>query len=168
MIRTISAALAVSLGLLAAGCGGDDPAGTAGADLKPIDPDGPRGAIELTQEGERISGTITLDGLEPGSAHAVHLHGAPSGDFSCAGEKTDHHLINFPDLVADEGGTAELAIDVAAPEGTLRAGTYVMAHENPRTPGQVATDAVVVEHGMAMSTGTDNPPIACADVPGGA
>lgn len=168
MIRTTSVAIALSLAALAAGCGGDDPASGTGAELKPIEPAGPRGTIDLVQEGEQISGTITLGGLEPGSAHAVHLHGTADEDFSCAGERIDRHLINFPDMVADESGTAELEIDVVAPGGMIRAGTYVMAHENPRSMGQVATEAVVVDHSVAMTMSVDNPPIACADVPGGA
>lgn len=165
MISRAVAVLILSIGLIASGCGTDE-AGT-GAELKPIESDGPRGSIDLVQEGDQITGTIRLGGLEPGTAHAAHLHGEPGGEFSCAGEKTSAHLINFPDLVADYRGVAELSVDITAPPGTLRAGTYVMAHENPRTVGQVATEAVVIEPGAGMMVEMENPPIACADVPAG-
>lgn len=163
MIRRAAAVVILSIGLIAAGCGDDD-AGS-GAELKPIDSGGPRGSIDLAQEGDQITGTIRLAGLEPGSAHAAHLHGEPGGEFSCSGERTSAHLINFPDLVADDEGVAELSVEITAPAETLRAGTYVMAHENPRTMGEVATEAVVVEPGKAMMMAMENPPIACGDVP---
>ena len=152
----------VALLIIAAGCAGDD--APDGGALKPIEPDGPRGSIDLVQRGERISGTIRLEGLDPGSAHAAHLHGAPGGQFSCAGERTPAHLINFPDLVADDAGVAELSLDITAPAATLRPGTYVMVHERPRVAGEVATEAEIVPAGMAMDMGVENPPIACGDV----
>lgn len=149
---------------IAAGCGGSD--AESGTPLKPIESNGPRGSIDLVQEGEQVSGTIRLAGLEPGSAHAAHLHGEVDGQFSCAGERTMAHLVNFPDLVADDDGVAEIRLDFTAPADTLRAGTYVMAHENPRTVGEIATDARVMAPGMMTMDRAENPPIACGDITG--
>lgn len=170
-VRTLAAAgLAAVIG--AAGCGG----GSDGAvELRAIGLEDLQGSAELRQEGSNVVGMIRVTGLEPLSAHAAHIHGVPGEHHGCEEERrTTNHLVNLPDVVADESGVAEMTINVRAPDGTIRDGTYLMLHTNPaashheggaptgsrRDPAAILAAYMPVDDSAGAA---DNPPIACAE-----
>jgi hypothetical protein len=108
--------------------------------IEPSTNGGPRGVGLLREQAGRISGSVVVWGLEPGTRHAVHFHGP---DSSC-GTKADPVAIH-PDLEADDEGVATAQLDIAAPSDILRPGFYYNVHAE-------------------SSTVSDNPEIACGDV----
>jgi hypothetical protein len=131
---------------LAFGALRDDDDGTSGAhtvaELKigPSMTGGPRGVGLLRQRNERLSGSVVVWGLDPGSRHAVHFHGP---DSSC-GTKADPVAVH-PDLEADADGVATARFDIPTPSDILRPGFYYNVHAE-------------------SSAVSDNPEIACGDV----
>jgi hypothetical protein len=108
--------------------------------IEPSTTGGPQGVGLLRQQGERLSGSVVVWGLEPGSRHAVHFHGP---DSSC-GTKADPVAVH-PDLEADADGVASAQVDIAAPNDILRPGFYYNVHAE-------------------SSAVSDNPEIACGDL----
>jgi Cu-Zn family superoxide dismutase len=108
----------------------------AQAVLAPTQGNGVSGQFDLsgTATGVRLSGTV--QGLEPGSRHGIHVHEA--GDCSAADAKSagehynpgrhrhgdpstaQHHLGDMPNLVADSSGEARFETEIAG--ATLAAG----------------------------------------------
>jgi hypothetical protein len=121
---------------------GDEATATQSAELQiqPTTSGGPRGVGLLLQQGGRVSGSVVVWGLEPGSLHAVHFHGP---DSSC-GTKADPVAVHA-DLEADDDGVASVQVDIAAPDDMLRPGFYYNVHAE-------------------SSAVSDNPEIACGDV----
>ena len=191
----LAALAAATLALGLAGCGDDD-ADTGEGDeettaipFSSIADSGASGQVSLTQDGDRVSGTIELDGLEPGTAHAMHVHGVAGEDHGCAEpERTAEHLIDLPDLLADDDGVGRIEIDVESPLQAIRSGTYIMVH---RDPGAHDAEMDGMDDGMGDATSSaariilvhngedhsspedaeahragDNPPIACAEFSG--
>ena len=109
-------------------------------EIEPSTTGGPRGVGLMRQRGRRVSGSVVVWGLEPGSRHAVHFHGP---DSSC-GTKADPVAVH-PDLEADDEGVASAQLDIAAPNDMLRPGFYYNIHAE-------------------SSAVSDNPEIACGDV----
>jgi hypothetical protein len=135
---------------LAFGALGDDDDGATEAqtvaelEIEPSTTGGPQGVGLLRQRGGKVSGSVVVWGLEPGSLHAVHFHGP---DSSC-GTKADPVAIH-PDLDADADGVAIAQVDIAAPNDILQPGYYYNVHAE-------------------SSAVSDNPEIACGDLlPGG-
>jgi hypothetical protein len=182
---------ATILALGAAGCGddGDEAADhTTAIGFSQIADSGVSGQVDLTQDGTRVTGNIEVSGLEPGTAHAMHIHGMAGKDHGCAeDERTSEHLINLPDVTADDEGVGRIEIDIEGPADAIREGTYIMVHQNP-TPASMDGDMsgdtlrgdadatsqaglILVHAGEDHSTqeeaeahrAKDNPPIACAE-----
>lgn len=187
-------ALVVALGLTLVGAsacsddGDDSAAGGSEITVNEIDASGVSGTATLSEEDGRVRGTIVLTGFEPSTRHAAHIHGVAGEDHGCAAaDRTDEHLVNLPDLVANSEGRANLSLDIAAPEGTIRTGTYLMVHANP-TADTMETDMdsnddgasagpsiVLVHNGEDHSTeeeadahaaATANPAVACGEFSG--
>lgn len=147
---------------VAAGCGDDEPptaAATAdgsGFTLAATDDaaGAERAVAYLRQDDDRLRGWIVAWGLEPGSAHAAHLHAnAPGEDeAACSGARTTRHAVEFGDLVAGADGVASHRVDMLAGEDVVRPGAYVMIHAHGMAAGG----------GPAM--GGDNPGILCGDI----
>jgi hypothetical protein len=108
--------------------------------IEPSTSGGPEGVGLLREQDGRVSGSVVVWGLEPGTRHAVHFHGPNS---SC-GEKADPVAIH-PDLEAGADGVAMAQLEIDAPAEILRPGFYYNVHAEP-------------------STVSDNPEIACGDV----
>ncbi len=175
-----AAALVVATGFAVGGCGDEESSATgSGVALQPIGASGVTGSVGLVQSGTTVSGTIRIDGLQPGSSHDAHIHGVAGEDHACAADqRTSEHLVDLPNIVADDKGVAQAEINVTAPEDTIRTGTYLMVHALPGAhPGggegvdheqsndSAATAilaAYVPVHGGAP-TAPYNPAIACAD-----
>ena len=178
---------ATILALGAAGCGDDGDEAedhTTAIGFSQIADSGVSGEVDLTQDGTRVTGNIEVFGLEPGTAHAMHIHGVAGKDHGCAeDERTSEHLINLPDVTADDEGVGRIEIDIEGPADAIREGTYIMVHQDP-TPGSMDGDmsgggadatsqaqVILVHAGEDHSTteeaeahqAMDNPPIACAE-----
>ncbi len=196
MIRTrrgaaLIAVTAVTLALGVAGCGDDDNgdgSSTTSIEFSQIADSGVSGEVDLSQERNRVIGTIEVSGLEPGSAHAMHIHGVTGEDHGCAeDERTTNHMIELPSIEADDQGVGRLDLDVEGPADSIREGTYIMVHQNPDTDhmsndgdsnesedfdATSETPRIILVHaGEDHSTPEDekahamgdNPPIACAE-----
>ena len=125
---TLLAAVLVCGNVFAAGATDSAPL-KAQAVLKPTQGNLASGQFELsdTGEGVRLSGTV--DGLTPGSRHGIHVHEAgdcSAADATSAGEHYDpgkrmhgnpasveHHLGDLPNLVADSRGMAKFEALIA-------------------------------------------------------
>jgi len=188
---TVVSASVLALGL--AGCGDDDGADGASSDvaLSPVNDSGVTGSVDLTQDGDRLTGVIEVVGLEPGSGHAAHLHGVAGEDHGCAeAKRTTSHLVSFPAIEAGDDGVGRIDVEMEAPADSVRSGTYVMVHQDPPTDdvghdssgGDDETDAeqssaariILVHNGEDHSTEAEeeqhaatagmNPPIACGEL----
>lgn len=176
-----AAFLVAATGLASAGCDGETTGSATGVRFEALSGEELTGAADLAQSGARVSGTISIVGLEPGSAHAAHVHGVAGEDHGCAEEeRTSEHLVELPDVVADDDGVVEVEIDVTAPEGSIREGTYLMIHAQPDAhsargtahhaghgdssarEATMTSSAYARVNGAASST-PENPPIACAE-----
>jgi hypothetical protein len=130
---------------LAFGALGDDDGAAeaqtiAELEIEPAEAGGPQGVGLLRRRSGRVSGSVVVWGLVPGSRHAVHFHGP---DSSC-GTKADPVAVH-PDLEADADGVATAQVDIAAPSDILRPGFYYNVHAE-------------------SSAVNDNPEIACGDL----
>jgi hypothetical protein len=131
----IGAVAAVAAGVLlaSAATGARAPAGVvAGVELRPDGGTSVRGAAFFRQRGTRLSGSVVVWGLEPGSAHAVHVHG-PRG--SCASRPAKPAVAGHADLVADERGVAYRRFVAPADRLVLRRGFYYNVHAGPSSAG---------------------------------
>jgi hypothetical protein len=181
-------ALAATLTLGLAGCSdGDSDSESDGESttigFSQIADSGVSGEVDLRQEGNRVVGRIEVTGLDSGTAHAMHIHGVTGEDHGCAeSERTTNHMIELPDIEADDQGVGVVDLDVEGPSDAIREGTYIMVHQNP---GGMAMDEsqsegtdetseakiILVHEGEDHSTPEeaethamgDNPPIACAE-----
>lgn len=99
-----------------------------------------QGVAYLQQQSKRLTGSIVVWGLEPGSEHAVHFHGP---DSRC-GTKADP-VAAHDDLKADGNGVAYATVEVDTDVDLLSGGFYYNVHEGPTHL-------------------SDNPEIACGDI----
>jgi hypothetical protein len=141
-VRTWGLALgvgAVALGLAAAGSASKAQTTIAGLVLQPGPGSGVRGVAHFRQTGSNLSGWVVVWGLEPGSAHAVHIHGPNARCGRKAPPVAAHR-----DLVADQKGVAFVRFATTA-RPVLERGYYYNVHAGP-------------------STDDPNPEIACGDI----
>jgi hypothetical protein len=125
-------------------------------------PSGAHGSAELEQKGDKLTGTITVTGLEPNSDHAEHLHG-PDG--SCEPKKMVTNMaVVLPDLKANSKGEATAKVDFTVHQQVVEPGYFIMVHEQP-TPAaernQIGTAPASPAFMQALSK---NPGILCGDV----
>lgn len=99
-----------------------------------------QGVAFFEQRGERLTGSVVVWGLEPGSEHAVHFHG-PS---SRCGTKADP-VAAHNDLKANGEGVAHATVEVATGYDLLSGGFYYNLHKGPTSLEK-------------------NPEIACGDI----
>lgn len=159
----LMALMAIAIATMTAGCGDDDTALQPGAThssgftLTSLDPDGPeRGVAYLTQDDERLRGWIVVWGLQPGSAHASHLHANASGRAaSCDGRQTSRHAVDFEELVADSNGVATHEVDILVGERVVRSGTYWMVHAHGEHDQH---------HDPEGGSAVENPGLLCGDI----
>ena len=125
-------------------------------------PSDAEGSAELEQKGDKLTGTITVSGLEPNSDHAEHLHG-PDG--SCEPKKMVTNMaVVLPDLKANSNGEATVHFDFTVHQDVVEKGYFIMVHKEP-TPAsernQIGTAPASPTFMQALSK---NPGILCGDV----
>jgi hypothetical protein len=125
-------------------------------------PSNAHGTAELVQKGDKLTGTITVSGLEPNSSHAEHLHG-PDG--SCEPKKMVTNMaVVLPDLKANSKGEATVHFDFTVHQDVVEKGYFIMVHKEP-TPAsernQIGTAPASPTFMQALSK---NPGILCGDV----
>jgi hypothetical protein len=136
----VGASATLAFGALGDDDGAAETQTVAELEIEPSTTGGPQGVGLLRERSGRLSGSVVVWGLEPGSRHAVHFHGP---DSSC-GMKADPVAIH-PDLEADAEGVASAQVDIAAPNDILGPGFYYNVHAE-------------------SSAVSDNPEIACGDL----
>ena len=189
MRRKLLFAVALVIAVAVAGCGGSSSSdSSASLALKPVEamkgmkegesmpgmdpkqgptgmlmaPSSAHGTANLEQNGDKLTGTITVSGLEPNSSHAEHLHG-PDG--SCEPKKMVTNMaVVLPDLNANGKGTARAKVDFTVHQKVVEPGYFIMVHEEG-TPAaernQIGTAPASPAFMQALSK---NPGILCGDV----
>lgn len=125
-------------------------------------PSSAHGTATFEQKGDKLTGTITVTGLEPGSRHAEHLHG-PDG--SCEPKKMVTNMaVVLPDLEANGKGEATAKVDFTVHQDVVEKGYFVMVHEEPTPPAQRDQIGAAPASPAFMQAFAKNPGILCGDV----
>jgi hypothetical protein len=120
------------------------------------------GTATFEQKGDKLTGTITVDGLEPNSDHAEHLHG-PDG--SCEPAKMVSNMaVVLPDLKANAKGEATAKVDFTVHQDVVEKGYFVMVHEEPTPPAERDQIGAAPASPAFMQALSKNPGILCGDV----
>jgi hypothetical protein len=186
------ATFAAVVALAVAGCGGSSGSSTgATVALKPIETgsmemssgemesmeageptEGPTGMLmaastahgtaELTQKGDKLTGTITVTGLEPNSSHAEHLHG-PDG--TCEPKKMVSNMaVVLPDLEANAKGEATAKVNFTVHQKVVEPGYFIMVHEEPTPAAEKNQIGAAPASPAFMQALSKNPGILCGEV----
>jgi hypothetical protein len=186
------AALALATTIVLAGCGGSGGSNTtASVSLKPVvamqkmqgmketesmpdmetkqgptgmlmEPSNAHGTARLQQQGDKLTGTITVSGLEPNTSHAEHLHG-PDG--SCEPQKMVSNMaVVLPDLVANSEGTATAKVDFTVHQKVVEPGYFIMVHAQPTPAAERNQIGSAPASPAFMQALSKNPGILCGDV----
>ncbi len=125
-------------------------------------PSDAHGSAELEQKGDKLTGTITVTGLEPNSDHAEHLHG-PDG--SCEPKKMVTNMaVVLPDLKANSKGEATAKVDFTVHQKVVEPGYFIMVHEEPTPAAQRSQIGAAPASPAFMQAFGKNPGILCGDV----
>ncbi len=90
------------------------------------------GEASVGQQGDRITGSVWVGGLVPGSRHAVSIQGPLGG---CAPIDQPANLaVLLHDLVANRRGVASLRFDAIAHEQVLAKGYDIAVYADPYPP----------------------------------
>jgi len=125
-------------------------------------PSSAHGTASLEQKGDKLTGTITVAGLEPNSDHAEHLHG-PDG--SCEPKKMVSNMaVVLPDLKANSKGVATAKVDFTVHQDVVEKGYFIMVHEEPTPPAERDQIGAAPASPAFMQALSKNPGILCGDV----
>jgi hypothetical protein len=125
-------------------------------------PSDAHGTATFEQKGDKLTGTITVDGLEPNSRHAEHLHG-PDG--SCEPKKMVSNMaVVLPDLDANAKGEATAEVDFTVHQDVVEKGYFVMVHEEPTPPAERDQIGAAPASPAFMQALSKNPGILCGEV----
>lgn len=125
-------------------------------------PSDAHGSATFEQKGDKLTGTITVAGLEPNSRHAEHLHG-PDG--SCEPKKMVSNMaVVLPDLDANSKGEATAKVDFTVHQDVVEKGYFVMVHEEPTPPAERDQIGAAPASPAFMQALSKNPGILCGDV----
>lgn len=125
-------------------------------------PSDAHGSATFEQKGDKLTGTITVEGLEPNSRHAEHLHG-PDG--SCEPKKMVSNMaVVLPDLDANSKGEATAKVDFTVHQDVVEKGYFVMVHEEPTPPAERDQIGAAPASPAFMQALSKNPGILCGDV----
>jgi hypothetical protein len=120
------------------------------------------GTAELAQKGDKLTGTITVTGLEPNSSHAEHLHG-PDG--SCEPKKMVSNMaVVLPDLEANAKGEATAEVNFTVHQKVVEPGYFIMVHEEPTPPAEKDQIGAAPASPAFMQALSKNPGILCGEV----
>jgi hypothetical protein len=125
-------------------------------------PSNAHGTAELEQKGDKLSGTITVSGLEPNTDHAEHLHG-PDG--SCEPKKMVSNMaVVLPDLKANSKGEATVHFNFTVHQDVVEKGYFIMVHKEPTPASEVNQIGTAPASPTFMQALSKNPGILCGDV----
>lgn len=125
-------------------------------------PSNAHGTAELVQKGDKLTGTITVTGLEPNSGHAEHLHG-PDG--SCEPKKMVSNMaVVLPDLDANAKGEATAKVNFTVHQKVVEPGYFIMVHEEPTPAAERDQIGAAPASPAFMQALSKNPGILCGDV----
>ena len=125
-------------------------------------PSNAHGTAELEQKGDKLTGTITVTGLEPNSSHAEHLHG-PDG--SCEPKKMVSNMaVVLPDLEANAKGEATAKVNFTVHQKVVEPGYFIMVQEEPTPPAEKNQIGAAPASPAFMQALSKNPGILCGDV----
>ncbi len=120
------------------------------------------GHAELEQKGDKLSGTITVSGLEPNSDHAEHLHG-PDG--TCEPKKMVSNMaVVLPDLKADAKGVASTSFEFTVHQQVVEPGYFIMVHAEGTPAAERDQIGAAPASPAFMQALSKNPGILCGDV----
>jgi len=120
------------------------------------------GHATLEQDGDKLTGTITVSGLEPGSDHAEHLHG-PDG--SCEPKKMVSNMaVVLPDLKANAKGEASTHFEFTVHQQVVEPGYFIMVHEEGTPAAERNQIGAAPASPAFMQALSKNPGILCGDV----
>jgi hypothetical protein len=120
------------------------------------------GHASLEQKGDKLTGTITVSGLEPGSDHAEHLHG-PDG--SCEPKKMVSNMaVVLPDLKANSKGEATTHFEFTVHQQVVEPGYFIMVHAEGTPAAERDQIGAAPASPAFMQALSKNPGILCGDV----
>ena len=93
--------------------------------IRPLFPGGASGTIVATVQGAVVQYSITVTGLQPGSAHTIHDHLG-----SCAAPGASTHLSVLTTAIADGNGL--IAFHTSVPTSEFGAGRIVIVYNSAR------------------------------------
>lgn len=121
-----------------------------------------KGHATLEQDGDKLTGTITVSGLEPGSDHAEHLHG-PDG--TCEPKKMVSNMaVVLPDLKADAKGVATTSFEFTVHQQVVEPGYFIMVHAEGTPAAERNQIGAAPASPAFMQALSKNPGILCGDV----
>jgi hypothetical protein len=121
-----------------------------------------KGHATLEQKGDKLAGTITVSGLEPGSDHAEHLHG-PDG--TCEPKKMVSNMaVVLPDLKANSKGVATTSFEFTVHQQVVEPGYFIMVHEEGTPAAERNQIGAAPASPAFMQALSKNPGILCGDV----
>jgi hypothetical protein len=114
------------------------------------------GEASLGQRGDRITGTVWVSGLQPGSRHAWGIQG-PLGGCAPIDQPANTALL-FRDLVADRQGVASMRLDAIVHEQVLTRGYDIAVYAGSSPPiGAMTKNSTMVLCGDMRSMREDSP-----------
>ena len=120
------------------------------------------GHANLEQDGDKLTGTITVSGLEPGSDHAEHLHG-PDG--TCEPKKMVSNMaVVLPDLKANSKGVATTSFEFTVHQQVVEPGYFIMVHAEGTPAAERNQIGAAPASPAFMQALSKNPGILCGDV----
>ncbi len=120
------------------------------------------GTAQLEQKGDKLTGTIKVEDLEPNSRHAAHLHG-PDG--SCEPQKMVSNMaVVLPELVANAKGVATAKFDFTVHQQVVEPGYFIMVHQEGNPPSQRGEVGAAPASPTYMKALSGDPGILCGDV----
>jgi CHRD domain len=120
------------------------------------------GHASLEQDGDKLTGTITVSGLEPNSDHAEHLHG-PDG--TCEPKKMVSNMaVVLPDLKANAKGVASTSFEFTVHQQVVEPGYFIMVHEEGTPAAERNQIGAAPASPAFMQALSKNPGILCGDV----
>ena len=152
----------MSEGEMEAGSEGSEPEVTEGPTGMLMEASNAKGDATLEQDGDKLTGTITVSGLEPGSDHAEHLHG-PDG--TCEPKKMVSNMaVVLPDLKANAKGVATTSFEFTVHQQVVEPGYFIMVHAEGTPAAERNQIGAAPASPAFMQALSKNPGILCGDV----
>jgi CHRD domain len=149
-------------GMSEGGSEGSEPEVMEGPTGMLMEPSNAEGHASLEQKGDKLTGTITVSGLEPDSDHAEHLHG-PDG--TCEPKKMVSNMaVVLPDLKANSKGVATTHFEFTVHQQVVEPGYFIMVHAEGTPAAERNQIGAAPASPAFMQALSKNPGILCGDV----